>query len=178
MTKQTTPPLKALDLGTLTDAGLAALADLKVSTSQEGFGGTFGGSVEEWKGRTGPNTYGFSFFIEGRTPIGMVLLKHPPESPAWVPPHAVSLHGLKIAEAFQGQGLGHAALSLSVEQAKSCWPEARTLILAVDAENIAALSLYRRFGMSDSGPIFEGRIGREHRLAMSLPVKPEDGLIA
>lgn len=34
----------------------------------------------------------------------------------------------------------------------------------VDAGNATAVTLYRSFGMRDSGPVFRGRIGPEHRL--------------
>jgi ribosomal protein S18 acetylase RimI-like enzyme len=103
----------------------------------------------------------------------MVLLKRPPASPSWTPKNAVSLHGLKIAKDLQGRGLGRFALQLAIEMAKARWPDATKLVLTVDVENVAALTLYRRFGMSDSGPVFEGRVGLEHRLELSLPLKTQ-----
>ena len=108
----------------------------------------------------------------------MVLLKRLPDSPTWTPPQAVSLHGLKIAKAFQGRGLGHAALCLSIERAQAQWPDATKLILAVDAGNVAALTLYRRFDMSDNGPVFKGRVGLEHRLELSLPIRAQADVTA
>lgn len=173
MTNRITHSFKAVDLESLSDAELAVLACLDVSKEQEDFGGTFLGSVEEWKRITGSNTYGLAFFITGRTPAGMVLLKRPPASPSWTPKNAVSLHGLKIAKDLQGRGLGRFALQLAIEMAKARWPDATKLVLTVDAENVAALTLYRRFGMSDSGPVFEGRVGLEHRLELSLPLKTQ-----
>lgn len=165
--------LKAVDLETMADVDLAALTSLKVSKEQQEFGGTFPGSVEDWKRRSGSNTYGLAFFVEGQTPAGIVLLKRPPDSPDWTPPKAISLHGLKIAKALQGRGLGRSALQLSIEGAQARWPDATKLILAVDAGTVAALTLYQRFGMSDSGPIFKGRVGFEHRLELSLPTKAQ-----
>lgn len=178
MTTQAASSLDARDLETLTEGGLAALAGLKVSISQEDFGGTFRGSIEEWKGRAGRDTYGLGFFIEGDRPIGMVLLKRPPQSPKWVSHQAISLHGLKIAEGFQGRGLGRAALGHAIERAQLRWLDAKSMILAVDAENTAAIALYRSFGMSDSGPVFKGRVGLEHRLELALPMQPQDSMIA
>jgi cysteine synthase A len=178
MMKRIVHTLEALDHETMTDIDLAVLTSLHVSTEQEEFGGTFSGSVEEWRRRTGSNTYGLTFLVEGGTPVGMVLLKRLPDSPSWTPPQAVSLHGLKIAKAFQGRGLGHAALCLSIERAQAQWPDATKLILAVDAGNVAALTLYRRFDMSDSGPVFKGRVGLEHRLELSLPIRAQADVTA
>lgn len=170
MTNRISHPLAAVDLETMTDADLAVLSRLQVSKEQEDFGGTFSGSIEEWTGRTGLDTFGLAFFFERQTPAGIVLLKRPPASPTWTPPQAISLHGLKIAKTFQGRGLGHAALRLAIEKAQARWADATKLILAVDTGNVAALTLYRRFGMSDSGPIYKGRVGLEHRLELSLPI--------
>ncbi|MDB6182250.1 GNAT family N-acetyltransferase [Paracoccus fistulariae] len=176
MTNRIAHSFDAIDLEALSDAELAVFARLDVSKEQEDFGGTFLGSVEEWKRVPDSNTYGLAFFIRGRTPAGMVLLKRPPASPSWTPNDAVSLHGLKISREFQGRGLGRFALQLAIEMAKARWPDATKLVLAVDAENVAALTLYRRFGMSDSGPVFEGRVGLEHRLELSLPFKTQASL--
>jgi len=41
-------------------------------------------------------------------------------------------------------------------------------MLAVDADNTAAIAVYRSFGMDDSGAIYEGRNGPEHRFKISL----------
>ena len=163
--------LYAVDLGTLSFDELAELSSLDVLKVQEDFGGTFSGSVEEWKRRTGSCTFGLAFFIEGQSPAALVLLKRPPDAPSWTPTNAVSLHGLKIARAYQGRGLGRLALQRAVEMAADRWRDATKLILAVDAGNVAALTLYRSFGMLDSGPVFEGRIGWEHRLELSLPYR-------
>jgi len=51
---------------------------------------------------------------------------------------------------------------------KDIWPETSALMLAVDADNVAAIAVYRAYGMEDSGPIFEGRNGLENRFKVSL----------
>ena len=151
----------------LSESQLDRLCDLRVLEAQEDFGGTFRGTVEEWQRETGPNVLGLAFSYDDRF-VGAVLLKRPPASPDWTPNTAISLHGLKIATEYQGRGFGRAALQLSLLRAKEAWLDASALVLAVDAGNTGAIALYRSFGMSDSGPIFEGRVGLEHRLEISL----------
>ena len=160
--------LRAVDLSSLLHSQLNTLCSLQVLKSQEEFGGSFTESVEEWRANAGQSVLGLCFTTYDGAPVGIVLLKRPPASPDWTPFSAVSLHGLKIAHAFQGRGFGRKALELAIDKARLTWPDAATLILAVDAGNLAALSLYRRFGMTDSGPIYRGRIGREHRLEVPL----------
>ena len=164
----TTKGLRAINLSSLLHTQVNTLRSLQVSKSQDDFGGTFAETVEEWRANAGQSVLGLCFTTYNGAPVGIVLLKRPPASPDWTPPSAVSLHGLKIAHTFQGQGFGRKALELAIDEARMTWPDATTLILAADAGNSAALSLYRRFGMTDSGPIYHGRIGLEHRLELSL----------
>jgi len=155
------------DLTTLTEAQLTALGELQVSEQQEVFGGSFAESLEAWQKAPSSQILGLCFRFRGQ-PVGMTLFKRPPLSPAWAPACAASIHGLKISETWQGQGWGHNAFRLAVHRLKEEWPETTTLVLAVDAGNAAALAVYRAFGMADSGPIYDGTNGREHRLEVSL----------
>ena len=146
---------------------LDALRCLRVTDEQIEFGGSFEESLAI-RSDIPPESGRVLCFVLDRSPVGIVVLKRPPYSPDWVPRSAVSMHGLKIAEAFQGQGLGKQAFKLAVTQASALWPDAETLVLSVDAANQVALSVYRSFGMGDSGPVFPGRIGMEHRLEIGL----------
>ncbi len=159
--------LKAQDMSELYEHQLTALAALELGKDQEDLGGSFQGSVKEWQAAGTQQILGLCFQQNGE-PVGMVLFKRPPLSPEWTPRSAVSLHGLKIAQARQGAGLGRRAFALCVAHLKIAWPDAKSLILAVDAGNGPALAVYRGFGMSDSGPVFQGRIGLEHRLEVPL----------
>lgn len=155
------------NLAQLSGSQFAALASLQVAQNQEDLGGTFEASVNEWQVANTDEILGLAFYL-GAEPVGIVLLKRFALSPSWVPDNAISLHGLKIAEGFQGRGFGREAFGLAIDAAKARWPTAKQLILAVDAGNEPALAVYRGFGMRDSGPIFEGRIGFEHRLELDF----------
>lgn len=155
------------NLTALSASEVAALRQLKISEWQEIKGGSFIESLDAWQKGAKDEILGFCFLLESQ-PIGMTLFKRLPLSPAWASANAATIHGLKIATPWQGKGLGHRAFALAVHSLKKEWPAITTLMLAVDADNAAALAVYRAFGMSDSGSIFEGRNGPEHRLEISL----------
>ena len=155
------------DLARLSGQQLERLRQLTIPDQQIEFGGSFDRSVDACLSGAPDSYRGFAILLDG-SPIGLVILKRPPDSPAWASEDTVTLHGLKIDAGLQGKGYGRAAMAGAMEAARSTWPDARHLALTVDADNDAALTLYRSFGMSDSGPIFRGRIGLEHRLCIAL----------
>lgn len=148
----------------LSSAQIEKVRRLKVSAKQAEFGGSFEHSLDTCLRGSCETLRGYCFLQQGAF-VGMVILKRPASSPHWVPADAVSLHALKIDWRLQGFGLGRKALELAARMAISSWPDARQLVLAVDADNTAAVTLYRRFGMQDSGPVYRGRIGHEHRMS-------------
>ena len=77
-----------------------------------------------------------------------------------------SIHGLKIAAPWQGRGWGHTVFRLAVDYLKAAWPDVESLKLAVDAENLLAIAVYRAFGVRDGGPVFQGPNGNEHRMVI------------
>ena len=150
-----------------TESEISALSRLEVSEWQEIKGGSFDESVEAWQKDTTGNVLGFCFLIQSDL-VGMTLFKRPPLSPSWATADAASIHGLKISTPWQCQGLGHKAFKLAVEQLKVEWPKISKLVLAVDADNDAALAVYRAYGMSESGPIYKGNDGLENRFQIPL----------
>ena len=157
----------------LTEAELDALGTLRVSEAQEVLGKSFQESLDDWQKGPPDQVLGLCFLFHN-LPVGMTLFKRPPPMPSQVSPATASIHGLKIGTPWQGRGWGHKAMKLAVSSLKQGWPSIRLLRLAVDADNHAALAVYRGFGMADSGPVFEGRRGREHHMEVSLwPSGPE-----
>ena len=146
---------------------------MRVTEEQTEFGGTFADSLDASLSDSTGAIQGYCF-TKDEAPIGIVVLKHTPATADWVPENAVSLHGFKIDVGWQGKGLGKIAFLLALEAASRTWPDIRQLVLAVDADNSTALAVYRSFGMTDSGPIYSGRIGQEHRLTM--PIGPSDNV--
>ncbi len=144
----------------LTDTQFKALGKLTVSKHQEVLGKSFRESIEDWELAPKDQVMGLCFILDNQ-PIGITLFKK-------ISANTASIHGLKIATPWQGKGFGHRAFRLAIDELKMNWIDISLLKLAVDAENTAAIRVYRAFGMKDSGPIFEGPNGQEHRMALEI----------
>lgn len=147
----------------LSDKQWIELRQLEVSERQEVLGKSFLESIEDWELASKDRVLGLCFLID-QSPVGLVLFRKQ-EGPEV---DSISVQGLKIALPWQRQGFGHQAFREAVEYVKWKWPDTRMLNLAVDAENKPAVAIYRGFGMRDSGPVFDGPNGKEHRMEMLL----------
>ena len=154
------------NLTDLTGPQLAAVGALQVSERQAFQGKSVQESLEDWRQGPPDQILGLCF-LQADQPVGMTVFQRPPTSKRGDSTVA-SIHGLKIATPWQGRGWGHAAFRLAVRRLKQEWPATTILTLAVDADNHAAIAVYRAFGMTDSGPVFEGNHGPEHRMEVSL----------
>ena len=156
-----TQKLSVLELSALSQVQFAALRTLQVTERQSVLGKSFLESIDDWENRQKGQVLGLCFLLDA-APVGMVLFRKQPLE------YAVSIHGLKIALPWQGRGLGHVAFRLAVEHLKTQWGDAKVLKLSVDAVNAPAIAIYRGFGMRDSGPVFDGPNGKEHRMVLQL----------
>lgn len=152
--------LAVKNMNELTAPQFAALRVLTVSDHQEVLGKSFLESISDWEAAGQDKVLGLCFLLEEQ-PIGLVLFSKHRACTA-------SIHGLKIATPWQRRGFGHLAFSLAVDQLKVVWPDIALLKLAVDAVNTPAITIYRSFGMNDSGPIFQGPNGKEHRMELQF----------
>ena len=62
----------------------------------------------------------------------------------------VGMFGISISKDFRGMGLGREIMKVLLGQAKSVM-DVEMVILSVNAENVAALSLYKSLGFVESG---------------------------
>ena len=159
--------LELKELKQLTGQQIREVKRLEISDQQMEFGGSFKRSIDECLSGSPNSIRGLGILFDS-SPIGLMVLKRPPLSPAWASEDMVTLHGLKIDIRWQGKGYGKVAFSGAIAFCTSVWPDAKQLALSVDEENQVALSLYKSFGMTDSGPVYQGRIGLEHRLQIAL----------
>ncbi|MBV2359097.1 GNAT family N-acetyltransferase [Thalassococcus sp. CAU 1522] len=155
--------LSLMEIGALSDKQFTALRQLRVSKRQEVLGKSFLESIEDWEIAPREQVLGLCFVIH-ESPVGMVLFRRQaaPED------QRISVHGLKIALPWQQKGYGHQAFRQAMQYVRDVWPDTELLSLAVDAENKPAVAVYREYGMSDSGPIFDGPNGKEHHMEVSL----------
>ena len=140
---------------------------LKVMEGQEEFGGSFNASMAMREQDLDGKTKALLFF-DGVRPVGIVLVKQPPSSPEWARGNIATVHGLKVASGLQGFGHGKEMLLSAIAYVTRVWSDVVVLALSVDADNETAISLYKSIGMRDSGPIYSGRLGKEHRFELQL----------
>ena len=152
--------LTVKNLNELTAPEFAALRNLTVSAHQEVLGKSFLESIDDWESANRDNVLGLCFLLKEQ-PVGLTLFNKRAD-------HTASIHGLKISTPWQRQGFGHFAFRLAIEQLRIAWPDVKRLKLAVDAENKPAIAIYTASGMSDSGPVFQGPNGQEHRMELQL----------
>ena len=101
-------------------------------------------------------------------PVAFLLLKRPPCLPHWADEHSATLHALQVDRHQQGRGFGKACLQALPAAARQAWPQIKGLELSVDADNVAAMTMYLSAGWVDSGEAYRGRIGYERRLSWVL----------
>jgi len=155
------------ELDRLSARRLCQIRRLSISDRQIEYGGAFETSVDDCIAGSPDSIRGLAILLKD-TPIGLVVLKRPPLSPVWASEDTVTLHGLKIDARWQGKGYGKAAFVRTLAVCRTIWPDAKRMALSVDADNAVALALYKSLGMIDSGSVFQGRIGLEHRLHIAL----------
>lgn len=86
---------------------------------------------------------------------------------AW--PGEPGLRSVLIDAARQGEGIGTAAMTGLRGLMATHYPEAKSLVLTVNAANPAARRVYAAAGFGDTGFLFHGgRAGPQHILRMTL----------
>ena len=163
----TSDRLEVVELSAISERQMSSLAALTLPDIQYEYGGRFKSSIDECVSGDRGQIRGLAILV-GDVPIGMVLLKRPPLSPDWASEDTITLHGLKIADRWQGKGYGRLSLIKTIAMAKEIWPPAKKLALTVDVENRAARKLYERCGLRDVGVPSRGRIGLEQRYEILL----------
>ncbi|KAF0865226.1 N-acetyltransferase [Pseudomonas sp. LD120] len=145
----------------------AQLLSLEVRPEQKAFSGDIHGALYTLGHASQGGIKGFALLCEQR-PVAFLLLKHAPCLPTWAEAGHATLHALQVDRRFQGQGLGTACLQALPSAALHEWPQLKGLMLAVDADNQAALKLYLRQGWVEDGEAYKGRMGYERRMVLAF----------
>ena len=143
------------------------LESLEILPEQLAFSGDIYCALNTLLIRPSGDIAGFALLVDD-IPRGFFLLKRRSCLPHWAQADAATLHALQIDHRVQGQGLGKVFLQGLPQAARLKWPEVQQLMLSVDADNLAAMNLYRSQGWIDTGQAYEGRIGYERRMVLAL----------
>ena len=110
----------------------------------------------------------FAIVVREKT-VGFFILRERQALPEWAPCDVVTLHRFRICRACQGKGYGRAGADLAILWVQLERAGVRHLMLAVNARNVLAKSLYLKAGFLDTGQIFRGPIGDQNILAVEIP---------
>lgn len=151
-----------IELRTVTSDVKKRLALLEVSDSQKQYIASNSASLktaakEEYKGIARPFAIYANGELVGFTMFAFDLASRDPNDRYW-------LWRFMIDKSFQSKGYGSAALKAVIEYFKS--HRADHILLSTKASNAAALSLYHKFGFSETGEMN----GDESVLRLSLQI--------
>jgi len=107
--------------------------------------------------------------VAGSEAIGFFILRENDALPVWAPRGVVTLHSFRISRDVQGMGYGRAAVDLAICWVRQNRPDVGQLMLAVNARNLRAMSLYLKAGFVDEGALLHGPIGDQHILTFPIP---------
>jgi GrpB-like predicted nucleotidyltransferase (UPF0157 family)/GNAT superfamily N-acetyltransferase len=141
---------------------------LSIPSAQIEFAGGIGQAVVAAEAADGESAVGLAV-LDGRVPVGFLLLSRGVRRPDWAPEEAVALTAMRIDRSRQGQGLGQRALGLVDTWVAAHWPGSRRIALCVDDNNPAGRQAYARAGYAGFTAPGIGRIGAVHYLAKALP---------
>jgi RimJ/RimL family protein N-acetyltransferase len=153
--------VNATRVARLTEDDWAVFAELRLHALSDAFGiddnqyrheSRF--TEGEWRHRISEHTP-FAAWLSGR-PVGMIAAHRENND-------TVYLYSLWLDPAVRGHGLAHHLLAATLDWAREL--RARTVYLRVSTDNVAARSVYERFGFTADEQV------DDHELAMSLTVR-------
>jgi RimJ/RimL family protein N-acetyltransferase len=105
--------------------------------------------------------------VEDGTPVGFFVLERGGSEPAV--PGGLLLRGFFVDAAAQGRGVATRALAGLASFVRRHEPDARRVVLTVNVENPAAITVYRRAGFADRGELYNGGLaGPQHVLQLDV----------
>lgn len=143
----------------LSDANGAAVAALRVSRSQERFVSSVTDALAEAAEHPAANPICFGVY-DDETPIGFVMIADEVDDPDYIPQY---LWKLLVDEAFQGRGLGTAALDLVVEYFRGR-PGVTKLTTRARQGDGSPIAFYERYGFVPAGEVTDGEVWLEYTL--------------
>lgn len=157
--------LQLIHYAEMTPAQRACLAAIEVLPAQRAFAGDIEGALYTLCGAKGDDVRGLALLAD-EVPRAFMLLKRGAHLPPWARTDAATLHALQVDWRQQGRGLGRSCLAQLPQRVREVWPQVGCLQLSADADNQAALGLYRAAGWVDTGQGYKGRTGYERQMTL------------
>lgn len=144
------------------------VAGIAVDPDKESFsGGPIGGVFDQLR-VSPPSQIPFAL-SDGDRVVGFIVAREDAALPVWAEPGCMTLNNLRIDTRLQGRGYGKAAIRLAARWIARERPAVTHVMSSVNVANVAAFHLNLACGLTPTGRIVEGRIGRQR--IMIAPVE-------
>ncbi|MGE3365684.1 MAG: GNAT family N-acetyltransferase [Rhizobiaceae bacterium] len=146
----------------------AIIAAIDIDPDQEDY---CGGKIDDIFDRmkaSPPRQHPF-VLVDGDEAVAFIVAREGAALPVWAEKGCMSLHNLRVDRRFQGRGYGKSAMRLAGQWMMAERPAVTHVMSSVNIDNLPALRLNLACGMTPTGAIVEGRLGRER--IMIAPVE-------
>lgn len=144
------------------------VAGIAVDPEKEVYSGGPIGDVFDQLRASPPRQTPFAL-LEGDSVVGFIVAREDAALPAWAEKGCMTLNNLRIDARLQGRGYGKAAIRLAAQWIARERPTVTHVMSSVNVANLAAFNLNQACGLTPTGQIVEGRIGRQR--IMMAPIE-------
>jgi GNAT superfamily N-acetyltransferase len=167
-TPRISPNQDDIDLRPVSISDRAATRRLVLDPEQEQFAGSVDTIFDDLQNSRHPDLeHPFAIVALGMR-IGFFILREKEALPDWAPRGVITMHSFRICRTHQGKGYGRAGSDLAISWVRQNRSDVRQLMLAVNARNGLARTVYLKSGFIDTGAIFRGPIGDQHILGFEV----------
>ncbi|MGO4832723.1 GNAT family N-acetyltransferase [Rhizobiaceae sp. 2RAB30] len=146
----------------------ALVAGIAVDPDKEAFSGGTIGEIFDQLRASPPRQTPFAL-ADGDMVVGFIVAREDAALPAWAERGSMTLNNLRIDTRFQGRGYGKAAIRLAAQWIARERPTVTHVMSSVNVANLAAFHLNLACGLTPTGQIVEGRMGRQR--VMVAPIE-------
>ena len=138
----------------------ALVAGIAVDPDKESYAGGPMGDIFDQLRASPPRQTPFAL-ADGDSIVGFIVAREEAALPVWAEKGCMTLNNLRIDTRLQGRGYGKAAIRLAAQWIARERPAVTHVMSSVNVANLAAFHLNLACGLTPTGRIVEGRIGRQ-----------------
>jgi RimJ/RimL family protein N-acetyltransferase len=138
----------------------ALVAGIAVDPDKESYAGGPMGDIFDQLRASPPRQTPFAL-ADGDRIVGFIVAREEAALPVWAEKGCMTLNNLRIDTRLQGRGYGKAAIRLAAQWIARERPAVTHVMSSVNVANLAAFHLNLACGLTPTGRIVEGRIGRQ-----------------
>lgn len=138
----------------------AVVAGIAVDPDKAAYAGGSIGDVFDQLRASPPRQTPFAL-ADGDSVVGFIVAREEAALPVWADKGCMTLNSLRIDTHLQGRGYGKAAIRLAAQWIARERPAVTHVMSSVNVANLAAFHLNLACGLTPTGRIVEGRIGRQ-----------------